>query len=252
MMKKNIMLFAGIMAALSLQTQADSQVNIFYPGQKQPLAINQLADLEQLVTDPSLAQKTWWPGTVIGEKRATQDAVLQQQQLLARLQTWRDRLRHEGDDSQAAAVDNVRQQIAALKVTGRQFVNLDPDWVRVRPQANHRLQGEYSVYTLAEPTSITLAGVMERTGKTPWAAGRSAVEYLAAHPLMSGAERSIALLISPGGETSEIPVAYWNRRHVEPQAGSTLFIGFSPWTLPRAYADLNSQIVSVLTHRIPD
>ncbi|ADP10499.1 Putative capsular polysaccharide protein [Erwinia sp. Ejp617] len=252
MMKKILTLLAGIVAAFALQARADSQVNIFYPGQNQPLVVNHMADLQQLVTNPALAQKTWWPGTTIGEKRATAVAIQQQQQLLARLQTWRDRLRNEGDDTQAAAVDNVRQQIAVLKVTGRQIVNLDPDWVRLRPQDNRRLQGEYSVYTLNEPTSITLAGVIEKTGKTPWAAGRSAVEYLDAHPRMSGAERSTALLISPGGEVTEIPVAYWNRRQVEPQAGSTLFIGFSAWTLPRAYADLNSQIVSVLTHRIPD
>jgi len=49
-----------------------------------------------------------------------------------------------------------------------------------------------------------------------------------------------------------VPVAYWNRRHYEPQPGSILFVGFSSWTLPSAYADLNQQIVSVLTHRIPD
>ncbi|CAO98154.1 capsule biosynthesis GfcC D2 domain-containing protein [Erwinia tasmaniensis] len=251
-MKKRLAFLTVIAVALSQLALADGRVNIFYPGQSQPLVVNPVADLEQLVTDPALAQKTWWPGTAIGEKLATVGALQQQQQLLARLQAWRDRLHNEGDDSQAATVDNVRRQIAVLKVTGRQFVNLDPDWVRLRPQANRRLQGEYSVYTLNEPTSITLAGAIESTGKVPWAAGRSAVEYLAAHPRMSGAERSTALLISPGGEVTEIPVAYWNRRHVEPQAGSTLFIGFSTWTLPRAYADLNLQIVSVLTHRIPD
>ncbi|WP_168403769.1 capsule biosynthesis GfcC D2 domain-containing protein [Erwinia amylovora] len=251
-MKKTIILLAGILAVLSLQARADGKVNIFYPGQNQPLVVNHMADLEQLVTNPALAQKTWWPGTAIGEKRATAGVIQQQQQLLARLQTWRDQLRNDDDGALAAAVENVRQQIAALKVTGRQFVNLDPDWVRLRPEANRRLEGEYSVYTLKKPTSITLAGVIENSGRTPWVAGRSASGYLSEHPRMSGAERSIALLISPGGEVSEVPVAYWNQRHTEPQAGSTLFVGFSAWTLPRAYADLNIQIVSVLTHRIPD
>lgn len=251
-MKKITLILAGIVASLSLQTQADGRVSVFYPGQTQPVVISGAANLAQLVTNPALTQKTWWPGTVIGEKLATAVAVQQQQQLLARLQAWRDALKSDGDDEQAAVVENVRQQMASFKVTGRQIVNLDPDWVRLRPQANRTLEGEYSLYTVAEPTSITLAGVVENAGKTPWAAGRSVVEYLDAHPRREGGERNYAQVISPGGEVTEVPVAYWNRRHYEPQPGSILFVGFSSWTLPSAYADLNQQIVSVLTHRIPD
>ncbi|QGU89281.1 capsule biosynthesis GfcC D2 domain-containing protein [Erwinia sorbitola] len=251
-MKKITLILAGMVASLSLHAQADARVNIFYPGQAQPVVISGATNLAQLVTSPVLMQKTWWPGTVIGEKLATAVAVRQQQQLLVRLQAWRDELKNDNDGEQAAVVENVRQQIAGLKVTGRQIVNLDPDWVRLRPQANRTLEGEYSLYTLEKPTSITLAGAVEKSGKTPWAAGRSVVEYLDAHPRMEGGERNIAQVISPGGEVTEVPVAYWNRRHYEPQPGSILFVGFSSWTLPSAYADLNQQIVSVLTHRIPD
>lgn len=251
-MKKITLILAGIVASLSLHAHADGRVDVFYPGQTQPVVISGAANLAQLVTHPALTQKTWWPGTVIGEKLATAVAVQQQQQLLARLQAWRDELKSDGDSEQAAVVDNVRQQIAGLRVTGRQIVNLDPDWVRLRPQANRTLEGEYSLYTLSEPTSVTLAGVVENAGKTPWAAGRSVVEYLDAHPRRDGGERNKAQVISPGGEVTEVPVAYWNRRHYEPQPGSILFVGFSSWTLPSAYADLNQQIVSVLTHRIPD
>jgi hypothetical protein len=251
-MKKITLILAGMVASLSLHAQADGRVSIFYPGQAQPVEVDHVANLAQLVARPELAQKTWWPGTVIGEKLATAVALQQQQQLLARLQTWRDRLKNDDDAEQAAVVENVRQQIAALKVTGRQIVNLDPDWVRLKPQANRTLEGEYSVYTLQRPTSVTLAGVVEQAGKTPWAAGRSAVEYLDAHPRLSGGERNTAQVISPAGDVTEVPVAYWNRRHFEPQPGSIIFVGFSSWTLPSAYADLNQQIVSVLTHRIPD
>ncbi|WP_455818723.1 capsule biosynthesis GfcC D2 domain-containing protein [Pseudomonas cerasi] len=251
-MKKITLILAGIVASLSLHARADGRVDVFYPGQTQPVVISGAANLAQLVTHPALMQKTWWPGTVIGEKLATAVAVQQQQQLLVRLQVWRDKLKSDGDNEQAAVVENVRQQIAGLRVTGRQIVNLDPDWVRLRPQANRKLEGEYSLYTLAEPTSITLAGVVENAGKTPWAAGRSVVEYLDAHPRRDGGERNKAQVISPGGEVTEVPVAYWNRRHYEPQPGSILFVGFSSWTLPSAYDDLNQQIISVLTHRIPD
>lgn len=251
-MKKIKTLLAGIVASLSLQALADGQVTVFYPGQPQTAVVSHVENLGQLVMSPALQGKTWWPGTVISEKLATAVALRQQQELVARLQVWRDALRSDNDLAEAAVVDNVRQQIAALKVTGRQLVNLDPDWVRIRPQANRRLEGEYSVYTLSKPASIRLAGAIDGAGTTPWVAGRAVADYLVGRTHQSGADRNMAWVISPAGAVSEVPVAYWNRRHVELEAGSTLFIGFSSWALPSDLADLNQQIVSVLTHRIPD
>ena len=58
--------------------------------------------------------------------------------------------------------------------------------------------------------------------------------------------------MAPEGETVVAPVALWNKRHVEPPPGSQLWLGFSAHVLPEKYADLNDQIVSVLTQRVPD
>jgi len=251
-MKKITILFAGIAASLSLPALAEGQVTIFSPGQSHSVVIDRVDNLEQLVTNPALQGKTWWPGTAISEKLSTAVAVRQQQDVVARLQAWRDELRGDDDLAQAAVVENVRQQIASLKVTGRLQVNLDPDWVRVAPKANRRLAGEYSVYTLAKPTSVTLSGAVDSAGTVPWVAGRTVADYLESRAHQSGAERDTAQLISPTGKVSDVPVAYWNRRHVEAEAGSIIFVGFSSWTLPGHLADLNQQIVSVLTHRIPD
>ncbi|MFU9136905.1 capsule biosynthesis GfcC D2 domain-containing protein [Erwinia tasmaniensis] len=251
-MKKITLLLAGISLGVSLSAYAESQVTVYSPGQTQTSTVDHAQNLAQLVSSPALMGKTWWPGTVIAEKLATAAAIQQQQQLLARLQSWSARLRADDDGDKAAVVDNLRQQIAAVKVTGRQIVNLDPDWVRMRPAENRRLEGDYSVYTLHKPTTLTLAGLVTDSGKTSWQPGRSVVDYLNAHDRLSGAERNTAVLISPEGRVTEVPVAYWNRRHAEPEAGSTIYVGFSSWSLPGDYDDLNQQIVSVLTHRIPD
>ena len=250
-MKKITLLLAGLTACTALSAHADSQVTVYSPGQTQTAVISHAQNLSQLVASPALNGKTWWPGTVISEKLATAVAVQEQQQLLARLKSWSSELRADDDAEKAAVVDNLWQQIAEVKVTGRQIANLDPDWVRIRPEENRRLEGDYSVYTLQKPGSLRIAGVVSGSGKTPWVAGRSVVDYLDEHPNLSGAERNFILLISPEGKVQEVPVAYWNRRHVEPEAGSTIYVGFSSWSLPDQ-PDLNQQIVSVLTHRIPD
>ena len=248
-MKKITYFVAGLAACVSLGVSADSEVTIYSPGQGETAQVSHVQNLAQLAT--GLAGKTWWPGTVISEKLATAAAIQQQQQLLARLKSWSAELHADDDGEQAAAIDNLYQQIAAIKVTGRQIVNLDPDWVRLRPEANRRLEGEYSIYTLQKPTSLTIAGLVSGSGKTTWAPGRGVAGYLEGHQRLDGAERNFVTIIAPSGETQQVPIAYWNHRHIEPEAGSIIYVGFSAWSLPGG-PDLNQQIISVLTHRIPD
>ncbi|WP_034911425.1 capsule biosynthesis GfcC family protein [Erwinia sp. 9145] len=249
-MKKITLLLAGIPLCASLSAHAQSQVTVYLPGQT--VVVSNAQNLAQLVTNPALAGKTWWPGTVIAERQATAVAVQQQQQLLARLKGWSAALRADNDGEKAARVDNIYQQVAAVKVTGRQTADLDPDRVRIQPQANRRLEGEYSLYTLTKPTTLTMVGLLTDSGKTSWQPGRSVRDYVNDRERLAGAERNNAVLIGPDGKVSEVPIAYWNRRHVEPEAGSIIYLGFSSWSLPGEYADLNQQIVSVLTHRIPE
>lgn len=251
-MKKIISCLAGIALFTSMQVFAESQVTVYYPGQSQTAVVSHAQNFAQLVASPALMGKTWWPGTVIAEKQATTAAVQQQQQLLARLQAWSSELRAEDEADKAAIVDNVRQQVAAINVTGCQFATLDTDWVRVRTADNRRLEGEYRVYTLQKPQTLTMAGLIANSGKTAWLPGRTVVDYLNEHERFSGAERSIATVIAPSGDVTKVPVAYWNYHHTEPEPGSIIYLGFSSWSLPDQFADLNQQIVSVLTHRIPD
>lgn len=247
-MKKITLLLAGMLCSLPLCATADSQVTVHYPGQTQTATVSHAQNLAQLVASPALDGKTWWPGTVIAENLASAVAQQQYQQLMARLKAYSA----ESDGDKAAAINNLIQQLTAVQVTGRQVVNLDPDWVRLRPEENRRLEGEYSVYTLQKPTSVTLFGAITGSGKVSWQPGGDTRDYLDGHDRLSGAERNIAVVIAPSGEVTEVPVAYWNHRHVEVEPGSIIYVGFSSWSLPGAYEDLNQQIISVLTHRIPD
>ncbi|GLR07949.1 hypothetical protein COO59_06705 [Mixta theicola] len=245
---KNIFALAGLIAGLSFNALADSQVTIYYPDASQTAVVSHAQTLSQLLASPALKDRSWWPGTVIAEQLATAAAAQHYQQTLARLQSWA--ASEEGE--RAAAINAVLQQLKTVRVTGRQFTSLDPDWVRLRPEANRRLEGEYSVYILQRPTSVTLAGAIDGSGKVNWQPGRDTRDYLAGHTRLSGAEHNVATVIAPDGSTQEVPVAYWNHRHVEVAPGSTIYLGFSSWALPDEYHDLNQQIISVLTHRIPD
>ena len=222
---------------------ADSQVSVH--GQN-GLQIDHAQNLAQLLTNPAL--HSWWPGTVIAERGATAVAQQQQQQLLQDMRGWQA----DSGESLAATIGAVIHQLSAVQVTGRQFTSLDPDWVRLRPEANRTLQGSYDLYTLPQPTQVLVLGALEQPGKQSWQPGRTVRDYLASHAHLSGADRSFATVIASSGQTQQVPIAYWNQRHVEVQPGSIIWLGFTSWSLPWGKADLNARMISVLTQRIPD
>ncbi|MRT14912.1 hypothetical protein GJV07_21790 [Enterobacteriaceae bacterium RIT711] len=233
------------LAALQLSSYSYAAGNVtIYPGNQQ---LNNVERLGDLVSQPSLA-RAWWPGAVISERQATAVAEQEHQKLLTALSGFA--AEEDGDDS--AAINGVRQQMQAIHVTGRQFVDLDPDWVRVHPRANVPLQGDYSLWAGPQPSTITLMGLVSSPGAKPFVAGRSADEYLDGVEKLSGADRSFAWVIYPDGKTQKAPVAYWNNRHVELTPGSILFVGFKERLFNSDFNDLNQQILNSLTHRRPD
>ncbi|EEV5569793.1 TPA: capsule biosynthesis GfcC family protein [Escherichia coli] len=212
---------ASVLYVMTPHAFAQGTVTIYLPGEQQTLSVGPVENVVQLVTQPQLRDRLWWPGALL-------------------------------TDSAAATIKSVRQQLLNLNITGRLPVKLDPDFVRVDENSNPPLVGDYTLYTVQRPVTITLLGAVSGAGQLPWQAGRSVTDYLQDHPRLAGADKNNVMVITPEGETVVAPVALWNKRHVEPPPGSQLWLGFSAHVLPEKYADLNDQIVSVLTQRVPD
>ena len=97
----------------------------------------------------------------------------------------------------------LRQQIQALKVTGRQKINRDPGIVRVAERGNPPLQGNYTLWVGPPPATVTLFGLISRPGKQPFTPGRDVARYLSGQNLLSGADRSYAWVLYPDGPTQK-------------------------------------------------
>ena len=69
------------------------------------------------------------------------------------------------------------RQLNAIKVAGRQFTSLDPDWIRLHPADNRRLEGSYDLYLQAPSDSVLLLGALSGAGKVSWQPGKSVREY---------------------------------------------------------------------------
>ena len=222
-------------------------VKVYTPDDKAPKTLTNAGHLLDLVGQPRLAN-SWWTGAVISEHQATVQAEQQHNALLARLTGLAGQ--EQGDT--AGAINAIRQQLQAIKVTGRQRVSLDPDDIRVAENGNPPLEGEYTLWIRRQPSTVTVAGLISQPGPQAFTPGRDVASYLDEQRLLSGAENSYAWIIYPDGRTQKVPVAYWNKRHVEPMPGSVIFVGFADHFWTKAYDGLNADILRSLTQRIPD
>ena len=245
MIKRAVMALLLSLSAASVF--AAGSVKVFTSASEEPKTLTGAEHLLDLVGQPRLSN-SWWPGAVISEERASAAADPQHQTLLARLAALS--AEESGDD--AEAINTLRQRIQALKVTGRQMINLDPDVVRVSERGNPPLQGNYTLWVGAQPTHITLFGLLSHPGKQPFMPGRDVASYLYGQSRLSGADRSFAWVIYPDGRTQKVPVAYWNKRHVEPMPGSIIYVGLSDAVWSSTPDEINADILRTLTQRIPE
>lgn len=135
---------------------------------------------------------------MISEELATAAALRQQQALLTRLAE----LAADSSADDAAAINALRQQIQALKVTGRQKINLDPDIVRVAERGNPPLQGNYTLWVGPPPSTVTLFGLISRPASSHSPVSRRG-ELSLRQNLLSGADRSYAWVVYPDGRTQK-------------------------------------------------
>lgn len=244
--KASIFGLCGMIACAATSARADGQVTIYPSDGGQAQVLKQVKDLRQLVADPAFGE--YQPGMVIATPAKTRQEQQRLQETLSRLRQWAK----SEDWERAAGVQQVIAQLENINVTGRLFTSLDPVLVNNNEKANRSLAGEYSLYQVPEATMVTLLGPVSGAGAQRWQPGREVSDYLAGHDYLSGAEPSEVTVIDPDGAVRPAPVDYWNRRHVEPQPGSIILVGFSARALPEGGEDLNQRIISILTHRMPN
>ncbi|MEQ6280721.1 capsule biosynthesis GfcC D2 domain-containing protein [Kluyvera huaxiensis] len=244
---KKMRIAAAALSLISAAALAAGTVEVHQAGVAKPLTLTNAERLVDLVGQPRLAG-SWWPGAVITTPQVTELATREHQALLAQLST----LAADEGGSAAAAINALRNQLQAVPVVGRLLVPLDPDTVRVHSKNNPPLQGKYTLWLGREPSTITLVGLVDKPGNIAFTPGKDAAGYLADINLLSGADRSYAWLIYPDGRTQKAPVAYWNKRHIEPMPGSILFVGFADSLWTNKYEALNAAILRSLSQRRPE
>ncbi len=146
---------ASVLYVMTPHAFAQGTVTIYLPGEQQTLSVGPVENVVQLVTQPQLRDRLWWPGALLTDSAAKAKA--------AQLASWEA----EADDDVAATIKSVHQQLLNLNITGRLPVKLDPDFVRVDENSNPPLVGDYTLYTVQRPVTITLLGAVSGAGQLP-------------------------------------------------------------------------------------
>ena len=104
---------ASVLYVMTPHAFAQGTVTIYLPGEQQTLSVGPVENVVQLVTQPQLRDRLWWPGALLTDSAAKAKALKDYQHVMAQLASWEA----EADDDVAATIKSVRQQLLNLNIT---------------------------------------------------------------------------------------------------------------------------------------
>ncbi|WP_299999797.1 capsule biosynthesis GfcC family protein [uncultured Cedecea sp.] len=243
------LILGSTLTMLSACTLAAGTVVLDNQHSTQQWRLENMSTLLQVVTDPGLPQDIWWPGAVITLEPAGHKVEQDKKNILARLAACQT----DASPKQAAMLQSVIDQIQKINAVDRLFTPLDPETIRTTLTGGDvSLQGEYKLYTGKRPTTLMIMGAVSHPGPVMWQPATPISDYLDKQQRLSGADRSTVTLIHPDGQTTTVPVAYWNNLNQEASPGSIVWVGFTPCATDAAGKSLQDDIISLLTRRVPE
>ena len=236
---------------LSGSVMAAAHVVVETNGKVESITLPDDAHIADLLNHLNISADTYWPTARIStaERQAQVDG--ERQALLHELEMLEYQWHNEGETRNAYAVRELRVELASVKLIGRLPATLDPDWVRIRPEDNPLLQGEYRLVLPARPTTLMVLGLVNGNPRPSLQPKLVIADYVDATCLPVG-ECAWGYLIQNDGTVEKVGLEYWNRHHREADPGAVLFVGFDNDQLPENYRNLNSRIAHLLINRIAD
>ena len=229
-----------------------AELNVFY--QHQSISSVKLTDgtrLDQFYARSNMPHDIDWNSALITSPAAQQQFELQSHALKSKLDRLENHWLRQNESGLAHSVRQLKHELFQFPVAGRIKAELDPDMIRLRAEFNRPLIGSYSLYEASHNTSLYLLGLMNAKAAVALQSGWSIEQYVNNTGRLSGADNSVGYLIEANGQWQKVPLALWNKNHIEPAPGATMFIGFEPSLLPDNMSDLNELIADYIANRIP-
>ena len=216
-------------------------LNLTYPS---PVRLSQvLSDTQAAIQSKGNFPVFWLAAQLLEPKNKKQITVLENE-LISQLI-----LLGQAEPQTKIKADLLIKFIHTNDFNYRHFISLDNDLVRIQPQLDPLLKGDFILKTPGRSDQIRIVGGKEVNQRVEQIAQRSIADYLKSIPLPDTSNTSFVYVIQPDGVVNRASNVYWQNTATFFAPGATLFIGFD--ALPTQFASLNQQIADLLRYLSP-
>lgn len=239
-----------ISGVLSFAYAAELTVH-YQQKNQQTISLADSERLDKFYAQTQLPKEADWQASLLTNPMRQAQFEVETNSLKSKLDRLEQSWLRQNETDLVQSIRQLKRELFQIKTVGRIPAELDPDMIRLRTQYNRPLVGYYTLYIAPHSDDLNVVGLINGKSTAKLQSGWSVEDYIANSRHLAGAEVSYGYLISSNGEWQKVPLAYWNKKHIEPSVGATLFIGFNDSVLPDTFADLNDHIAAYISNRIP-
>ncbi|WP_330961884.1 capsule biosynthesis GfcC family protein [Photobacterium sp. 53610] len=212
-----------------------------------------LANLNQLPAKVS-GQSLYWFGSMLWRSDSITRQVMKEQQsaVILQLQQLAQQVRNKKPET-SHSLQILANALSAPLPGQRIIQSLDRDSVRISPDKNPGLNGQFRLQVITRPETVKVFGAFLQPNledskiKLSWQERKNATDYLQQVTSLTISNPDYLWVIQPDGKAEQHNIAYWNRNHKDIAPGATIYLPFT--SLPDGYESLNDDIVDLLKQR---
>lgn len=212
-----------------------------------------LANLHQLPVKHS-GQSLYWFGSMLWRSDSITRQVMKEQQSAVILQLQQLALQVRNKKPETSHSLQILANTLSAPLPGQRIIqSLDRDWVRISPDKNPGLNGQFRLQVITRPETVKVFGAISPPNvedsdiKLSWQERKNATDYLQQVTPLTISNPDYLWVIQPDGKAEQHKIAYWNRNHKDIAPGATIYLPFT--SLPDGYESLNDNIVDLLKQR---
>lgn len=155
--------------------------------------------------------------------------------------------------SLANAAQQLKTQVSALPITGRQVYHLDPLVVELNAAHSPKLEDGDRLIFPQRPASVRITGAVASDCTLPFVPLQQADRYAKQCPALADADPDYLYVIHPDGQVTRLGIALWNREDGAPPApGAVLLVPLDAHEVKTIAPELNQELAEFLaTQSLP-
>ena len=239
----SLLLYSAFLASQALA----AKLTVELPSEQVVLEYSQPIRLDQLLRDVIKQSKVSSPlifsvGNQLFNIDRQNEALQLKQQIISHLQ----RIAAQDADLRVSS-EILIEQINSWDIGYRELINLDYNQVRIEPEDNPLLSGNYELILPNRENRVRIEGLLFDSRIVDFTASDPLSAYIIPSSILSSANPSYAWIIYPDGPYKRVGYAYWNDEGTRLTPGSVIFIGFNSDS--EEFQTLEANIIKLISMR---